>query len=37
VAIQYASVFQEKLVVIETITFMKEEDGSWKLAGYYIK
>ncbi|MDR1194946.1 MAG: DUF4019 domain-containing protein [Endomicrobium sp.] len=37
VTIQYASVVHEKLVIIETVTFMKEEDGSWKIAGYYIK
>jgi hypothetical protein len=37
VTVQYAAAVLEKSVIVETVTFMKEEDGSWKLAGYYIK
>jgi hypothetical protein len=37
VIIQYASVYQQKLVVIETMTLIKEDDGSWKVFGYSLK
>jgi len=34
--IQYKSQFENKTMAIETITSMREKDGSWKIAGYYI-
>ncbi len=37
VVIQYATVFEKKASAIETITPMKEKDGSWKVSGYFIK
>jgi len=37
VVIQYATAFENKPSSIETITSMKEKDGSWKVAGYFIK
>tara|TARA_B100000614_G_C14208989_1_gene353093 strand:- start:101 stop:520 length:420 start_codon:yes stop_codon:yes gene_type:complete len=35
--IVYKSEFENKKNAIETITIKKSEDGSWKVAGYYIK
>jgi hypothetical protein len=37
VVAQYASIFQQKLVVIESVTLVKEQDGSWKVFGYSLK
>lgn len=37
VIIQYFTVFSNKASAIETITPMKDKDGSWKVSGYYIK
>ena len=37
VTVQYGSVFQQKLAVVESIIFMKEQDGSWKISGYWLK
>jgi hypothetical protein len=37
VVIQYQTSFENKLSAIETVTPMLEEDGSWKVSGYYIK
>jgi len=37
VTVQYAAVFQRKLAVVENITFVKEEDGSWKVLVYWLK
>jgi hypothetical protein len=37
VIIQYAAIYQQKLAVIEAVTLIKEEDGSWKVSGYWIK
>ena len=36
VVIQYATRFEHGLFT-ETVTPMKEKDGSWKVSGYYIK
>ncbi len=36
VVIQYATRF-EKGLFTETVTPMKQQDGSWKVSGYYIK
>ena len=37
VVIQYKTSFANKADAVETITPMKEADGSWKVSGYYIK
>jgi len=37
VVIQYRTSFENKLSAVETVTPMLEENGSWKVSGYYIK
>jgi hypothetical protein len=37
VTIQYGTAFQQNTAAIETLTLIKEQDGTWKVAGYYIK
>jgi hypothetical protein len=37
VVIQYSSSFENKEDAVETVVPMKQEDGSWKVAGYYVK
>ncbi len=37
VVIQFQMSFENKKAAVETITPMKEKDGTWKVAGYYIK
>jgi len=37
VVLQYQTSFENKLSAIETVTPMLDEDGSWKVSGYYIK
>jgi hypothetical protein len=37
VVMQFASGFENKKDAVETVTFMREKDGKWKAAGYYIK
>jgi hypothetical protein len=37
VVIQYAAQFSGKPSATETITPMKEKDGTWKVSGYYIR
>ena len=37
VVIQYQTVFERKRAAIETITPMLENDGKWRVSGYYIK
>jgi hypothetical protein len=37
VVIQFETSFEKKKSSIETITPMKERDGSWRVSGYYIK
>lgn len=37
VVIVYATRFENKASATETVTPMKEKDGSWKVSGYYIK
>jgi len=34
---QFAAEFEKKEKAIETITVMLDEDGEWRVAGYYIK
>ena len=37
VVIQYESQFENKPAAIETVTPLRESDGSWKVSGYFIK
>jgi hypothetical protein len=37
VVLQFTSAFEEKREAAETVVMLKEEDGSWKTAGYFIK
>ena len=37
VVIQFDTQFQNKAAAVETITPMHEQDGSWKVCGYFIK
>ena len=34
---QFATSFANKKNAVETVTFMREKDGIWRAAGYYIK
>ena len=37
VVIQFATAFAGKASALETVTAMKDTDGAWRIAGYYIK
>ena len=37
VVIQFETSFEKKKSSVETITPMKEKDGTWRVSGYYIK
>ncbi len=37
VVIQFNTTFENKRVAVETVTPMLEDDGSWLVAGYFIK
>jgi beta-lactamase regulating signal transducer with metallopeptidase domain len=37
VVIQFQTSFENKKEAVETVTPMKEKDGSWRVSGYYIK
>ena len=37
VVIQYDCSYEKKKSAVETVTPMREEDGSWKVSGYYIR
>lgn len=37
VVIQFDARFENKAAAIETVTPMREKDGSWRVSGYYIK
>lgn len=37
VVIQFDTTFSNKESAVETITPMKDEDGVWRVSGYYIK
>ena len=37
VVIRFAATFANKAAAIETVTPMKDDDGTWRVAGYYIK
>ncbi len=37
VVIQYDSTFQNKRAAVETVTPMLDQDGKWRVSGYYIR
>ena len=37
VVIQMETSFENKASAVETITPMRDSDGEWRVAGYYIK
>lgn len=37
VVIQFTTAFEHKASTLETVTPMQEPDGTWRVAGYYIK
>ncbi len=37
VVIQFNTSFEHKLSAVETVTPMKDQDGKWRVSGYYIK
>ena len=37
VVIQFDTQFQNKAAAVETVTPMREKDGSWRVSGYFIK
>jgi hypothetical protein len=37
VVVRFATSFANKATAIETVTPMKDNDGTWRVAGYYIK
>jgi hypothetical protein len=37
VVFQFDAVFEQKAAAVETVTAMKAPDGSWHVAGYFIK
>lgn len=37
VVILYDTSFEKKAAAVETVTPAREKDGSWKVAGYYIR
>lgn len=37
VVLQFSSSFENKDTAIETVTAMKDADGHWRVAGYFIK
>jgi Protein of unknown function (DUF4019) len=37
VIVQFASSFENKASAIETVTPMKDPDGTWRVSGYYIR
>lgn len=37
VVIQFDTRFENKAAAVETVTPMREKDGSWRVSGYFIK
>jgi hypothetical protein len=37
VVIQFQTSFAKKATAVETVTPMKDEDGTWRVSGYYVK
>jgi hypothetical protein len=37
VLIQFTTTFEHKASAVETVTSMKDPDGAWRVAGYFVK
>jgi hypothetical protein len=37
VVIQFETTFENKVGAVETVTPMKDKDGTWRISGYFIK
>ena len=37
VVLQYDAVFENKAAAVETLTLAQDQDGQWRVAGYFIK
>ncbi len=37
VVIQFDTKFENKAAAVETVTPMKDKDGTWRVSGYYVK
>ncbi|MFQ5747239.1 MAG: DUF4019 domain-containing protein [Gemmatimonadota bacterium] len=37
VVLEFASSFENKASAVETVTPMREEDGQWRVSGYFIR
>ena len=37
VVLRYSTSFENKAAAVETVTAMREKDGTWHVAGYFIK
>jgi len=37
VVIQYSTEFENKRTAVETVTPLRESDGTWRVSGYYVK
>jgi len=37
VVLQYQSSFQSKANAMETVTVVLDQDGTWRVVGYFIK
>jgi len=37
ITVRYKTVFENKAEAVETVTPMLDKDGTWRVAGYYIK
>ncbi|HRC72186.1 MAG TPA: DUF4019 domain-containing protein [Candidatus Competibacter sp.] len=37
VVVQFDARFENKTAALETVTSMRDKDGSWRVAGYYIR
>ena len=37
VVLRYAATFERKASAVETVTPMRDPDGSWRVSGYYIQ
>ncbi len=37
VVVQFQTTFEKKRSAVETVTPMKEKDGSWRVSGYFIR
>jgi hypothetical protein len=35
--IQFATSFENKQSAVETVTPMRDSDGTWRVSGYYVR